>query len=246
MRWLWWFLVEPLRINTIYIHILFCGVLNLSEKGIEITGKEAISWSLISSYIIVLSVISYGVGVEGVPVQRFLLARLVFCLLFALIPAIYFGFTSLKSKSENHIFWFAAGFYGIFVVEPFNLWLFSLVNGYVELMFIAWILAVASYLVAIPSLTFAAAKLLEIKFSEKGKKAFTAACIIFTAAITALNFNAKWLLNLDHSYPTVQILITLIYIVSAVYILSGILAYETEKSGVAIKASQHQQRSGQQ
>jgi len=186
------------------------------------------------------------VGVEGVPVQRFLLARLVFCLLFALIPAIYFGFTSLKSKSENHIFWFAAGFYGILVVEPFNLWLYSLVNGYVELMFIAWILAVASYLVAIPSLTFAAAKLLEIKFSEKGKKAFTAACIIFTAAITALNFNAKWLLNLDHSYPTVQILITLIYIVSAVYILSGILAYETEKSGVAIKASQHHQRSGQQ
>ncbi len=139
MRWLWWFLVEPLRINTIYIRILFCGVLNLSEKGSEITGKEAISWSLISSYIIVLSVIFYGVGVEGVSVQRFLLTRLVFCLLFVLIPTIYLGFALLKSKSKTstNIFWFAAGFYGIFVVEPFNLWLFSLINGYVELMFTA-------------------------------------------------------------------------------------------------------------
>ena len=105
-------------------------------------------------------------------------------------------------------------------------------------MFTAWILAVASYLVAIPSLTFAAAKLLKIRFSEKGKKAFTAACIIYTATITTLNFNAKWFLNLDHSYPTAQILIIAIYIVSAVCILSGILAHEAEKSGAVIKAPQ--------
>nr|MDO8046075.1 hypothetical protein [Candidatus Baldrarchaeota archaeon] len=241
-------MVEPLRINTIYIHILFCGVLNLSEKGSKTTGKEILEAFLLISilmYLIYLTLLS-GFDVEGVSVQRYLLGRLVFCLLFALIPTIYFGFTSLKSKSENHIAWFAAGFYGIFVVEPFNLWLYSLINGYVELMFIAWILAAASYLVAIPSLTFAAAKLLEIKFSEKGKKAFTAACIIFTAAITALNFNAKWFLNLDHSYSIAQTWIIAIYIASAVCILSGILAHEVEKSGVAIKASQHQQRSGQQ
>jgi len=215
----------------------------LSEKGSEITGKEMFLIILMFSYLFFLSA---SFDVKGVPVQRYLLGRLVFCLLFVLIPTIYLGFTSLKSKSKNRIAWFAFGFYGIFVVEPFNLWLFSLVNGYVELMFVAWILAAASYLVAIPSLTFAAAKLLEIKFSEKGKKAFTAACIIFTAAITALNFNAKWFLNLDHSHPIAQTWIIAIYIVSAVCILSGILAHEVEKSGVAIKASQHQQRSGQQ
>ena len=84
-------------------------------------------------------------------------------------------------------------------------------------------------------MTFAAAKLLEIKFSEKGKKAFTAACIIFTAAITALNFNTKWFLNLDHSHPIAQTWVIAIYIASAVCILSGILANEAEKSGVAIK-----------
>ena len=211
----------------------------MSEKGSKTTDKEIF---LILIYFTLLS----GFDVEGVSVQGYLLARLVFCLLFALIPTIYLGFASLKSKSENRIFWFAAGFYGVFVVEPFNLWFYSLVNGYVELMFVAWILAAASYLAAVPSLTFAAAKLLEIRFSGKGKKAFTAACIIFTAAITALNFNAKWLLNLDHSYSIAQTWIIAIYIVSAVYILSGILAYETEKSGAAIKASQHQQRSGQQ
>jgi len=245
LRWLWWFLVEPLRINTIYIHILFCGVLNLSEKDNEITDKEALLQFLIIMYLLFLPGFTFRFDVE-VSVQRYLLTRLVFCLFFVLIPTIYFGFTSLKSKSENHIILFALGFYGILVAEPFSLWLFSLVNGYVELMFIAWILAVASYLVAIPSLTFAAAKLLEIRFSGKGKKAFTAACIIFTAAITALNFNAKWFLNLDRSHSIAQTWIIAIYIVSAVYILSGILAYETEKSGVAIKASQHHQRSGQQ
>jgi len=201
----------------------------LNRENVKLGDKEMLSLSLIGLYI--MFSLMFDPIVMKVTSLREYLASFFIRLPFVLLPIIYF----VSSRRMPQTFWDVEipikGFYAFLVVEPFCLWRFSLVNGYVGLRFLAWILMVSTYLAIIPLSTWLIIHKLKIRVSRSFRVVLGFTYIFFAAMVTVFNLKATWLLNLalNPKQAIIWISISTLYLFSAPSILSGIFASKTKK-----------------
>jgi len=216
-------------------------VLGLNEKHAykPITVEDLLALLIYVYLIIPLSIFSpeYHVGCS---LWDYFLGFLVVRFPFVYVPVFYFVFVSPRRRPRTswNIKAPILGFHMLLIVEPFYLWLFSLVNEFIALRFLSWVFMLSVYFAILPILNTLIVCRLKIEFSRTSKRALGLTYIAYATIVTIFNIKATWLLNLD-SFQ--RILITALYVGSAVIILTGIFLREVERSLAKSREASQQQ-----